>query len=268
MHHSLSARLRHDALSVRATRCATASQSALARRRHRLHGCAQDRQGDPRRLRLGRAHGQHRRGAVAGARARRWSSVSGYLIGSQEAGKMPLPPKAELQWWYQFYFATERGRAGYEKYRHDFAQADLADRLAASGTSTTPPSIAAPPPSTIRTTSPSSSTITAGGSAWPRASRSTTIWRSGLPQVPVITVPTITHGRRRQRRAASGAQRLRQEILRQVRAPAHHGRHRAQPAAGSAAGLCRGRHRRRRHLSGGTAGARLRSECQLNEDRT
>src|SRR6266567_701396 len=47
-------------------------------------------------------------------------SVSGYLIGSQEAGKMPLPPKAELQWWYQFYFATERGRVGYEKYRHDF----------------------------------------------------------------------------------------------------------------------------------------------------
>jgi pimeloyl-ACP methyl ester carboxylesterase len=49
-------------------------------------------------------------------------SVSGYLIGSQEAGKMPLPPKAELQWWYQFYFATERGRAGYDKYRHDFSK--------------------------------------------------------------------------------------------------------------------------------------------------
>src|SRR5579864_9333734 len=47
-------------------------------------------------------------------------SVSGYLIGSQAAGKMPLPPAAELQWWYQFYFATERGRAGYDKYRHDF----------------------------------------------------------------------------------------------------------------------------------------------------
>ncbi|NIX78226.1 alpha/beta fold hydrolase [Microvirga terricola] len=47
-------------------------------------------------------------------------SVSGYLIGSQEAGKMPLPPKAELQWWYQFYFATDRGRAGYDQYRHDF----------------------------------------------------------------------------------------------------------------------------------------------------
>src|SRR5215475_14164135 len=49
-------------------------------------------------------------------------SVSGYLIGSQEAGKKPLPPAAELQWWYQFYFATERGREGYDKYRHDFSK--------------------------------------------------------------------------------------------------------------------------------------------------
>jgi pimeloyl-ACP methyl ester carboxylesterase len=49
-------------------------------------------------------------------------SVSGYLIGSQEANRMPLPPKAELQWWYQYYFATERGRAGYEEYRNDFAK--------------------------------------------------------------------------------------------------------------------------------------------------
>ena len=49
-------------------------------------------------------------------------SVSGYLIGSQESGRMPLPPDAELQWWYQFYFATERGRVGYDKYRHDFAK--------------------------------------------------------------------------------------------------------------------------------------------------
>jgi pimeloyl-ACP methyl ester carboxylesterase len=49
-------------------------------------------------------------------------AVSGYLIGSQQAGKMPLPPKAELQWWYQFYFATERGREGYEKYRYEFSK--------------------------------------------------------------------------------------------------------------------------------------------------
>lgn len=49
-------------------------------------------------------------------------SVSGYLIGSQAAGKLPLPPRAELQWWYQYYFATDRGRAGYEQNRHDFAR--------------------------------------------------------------------------------------------------------------------------------------------------
>jgi pimeloyl-ACP methyl ester carboxylesterase len=49
-------------------------------------------------------------------------SVSGYLIGSQAANKTPLPPAAELQWWYQYYFATERGQAGYEKYRREFAK--------------------------------------------------------------------------------------------------------------------------------------------------
>ncbi|MGC1780193.1 MAG: alpha/beta hydrolase [Xanthobacteraceae bacterium] len=49
-------------------------------------------------------------------------SVSGYLIGSQAAGKAPLPPSAELQWWYQYYFATDRGRDGYDKYRHDFSK--------------------------------------------------------------------------------------------------------------------------------------------------
>jgi pimeloyl-ACP methyl ester carboxylesterase len=49
-------------------------------------------------------------------------SVSGYLIGNQAANKAPLPPPAELSWWYQFYFATDRGRAGYDKYRYDFAK--------------------------------------------------------------------------------------------------------------------------------------------------
>lgn len=55
-------------------------------------------------------------------RVRALVSVSGYLIGSQESGKVPLPPKAELQWWYQYYFATERGRLGYERNRRDFAR--------------------------------------------------------------------------------------------------------------------------------------------------
>jgi pimeloyl-ACP methyl ester carboxylesterase len=49
-------------------------------------------------------------------------SVSGYLIGSREANRAPLPPKAEFEWWYQYYFATDRGRAGYDKYRYDFAK--------------------------------------------------------------------------------------------------------------------------------------------------
>jgi pimeloyl-ACP methyl ester carboxylesterase len=47
-------------------------------------------------------------------------SVSGYLIGSPAANRKPLPPEAELAWWYQYYFATERGRAGYDEYRRDF----------------------------------------------------------------------------------------------------------------------------------------------------
>jgi pimeloyl-ACP methyl ester carboxylesterase len=49
-------------------------------------------------------------------------SVSGYLIGSQAANSKPLPPIAELSWWYQFYFATERGRLGYAANTHEFAK--------------------------------------------------------------------------------------------------------------------------------------------------
>jgi pimeloyl-ACP methyl ester carboxylesterase len=55
-------------------------------------------------------------------RTRGLVAVSGYLIGSQEANRAPLPPQAELAWWYQYYFATDRGQAGYDKYRHDFAK--------------------------------------------------------------------------------------------------------------------------------------------------
>src|SRR5690348_5165684 len=55
-------------------------------------------------------------------RCRAMVSVSGYLIGNQQAGRAPLPPAAELSWWYQFYFATERGRAGYDRNRREFAR--------------------------------------------------------------------------------------------------------------------------------------------------
>jgi len=58
--------------------------------------------------------------AIWPQRCRALVSVSGYLIGSQEANKKPLPPAAELQWWYQFYFATDRGGLGYRQYTRDF----------------------------------------------------------------------------------------------------------------------------------------------------
>ena len=61
-------------------------------------------------------------GALWPERCKALVLVSGYLIGGREANKQPLPPVAELAWWYQFYFATERGRLGYEKYRRDFAR--------------------------------------------------------------------------------------------------------------------------------------------------
>jgi len=80
-------------------------------------------------------------------------SVSGYLIGSQASAKAPLPPKAELQWWYQFYFATDRGRDGYDKYR-TILPSSSGSSLRRSGTSMMPRSIAVQRRSTIRITSP------------------------------------------------------------------------------------------------------------------
>ncbi|MBU3078832.1 alpha/beta fold hydrolase [Sphingomonas quercus] len=53
-------------------------------------------------------------------RCRAHVSVSGYLIGSQKVNALPLAPEAELAWWYQFYFATERGRLGYDRNRVTF----------------------------------------------------------------------------------------------------------------------------------------------------
>lgn len=47
-------------------------------------------------------------------------AVSGYLITNRAANLQPLPPAAELGWWYQYYFATDRGKRGYAANRHDF----------------------------------------------------------------------------------------------------------------------------------------------------
>ena len=120
-HRALAARLWLDALSVAWCRTKRAAGGDRGRR-DRIDGCAR------------RSTGRSWPGCDWGARtanivAALWPerckalvSVSGYLIGSRDANKMPLPPQAELQWWYQFYFATERGRAGYETYRREFAK--------------------------------------------------------------------------------------------------------------------------------------------------
>jgi pimeloyl-ACP methyl ester carboxylesterase len=81
-------------------------------------------------------------------------SVSGYLIARPEANKKPLPPKAELQWWYQYYFATERGRAGYDEYAV-ILPSSSGRSPRPSGTSMMLHSIAPRRPSIIRITCPS-----------------------------------------------------------------------------------------------------------------
>ena len=172
-------------------------------------------------------------------------SVSGYLIGSQAAGKMPLPPKAELQWWYQFYFATERGRDGYDKYRHDFAK--LIWQIASPKWNF------------------DDATFDRSAAAFDNPDHVAIVihnyrWRLGLAEgepkydeLEKRLADSAGHrrahdhdGRRRQRRAASRTRRLSREVLRQIRAPDHRGRHRPQPAAGSARSLRQGGHRRRR----------------------
>jgi pimeloyl-ACP methyl ester carboxylesterase len=175
-------------------------------------------------------------------------SVSGYLIGSQEAGKTPLPPAAELQWWYQYYFATERGLMGYDKYRHDFSK--LIWQLAS-------PKWSFDDATFNRTAAsfenPDHVAIVIHNYRWRLAlaegePKYEELERR-LAEGPVISVPTITlEG------DANGAPHpdprfLRQEILRQVFAPDHHGRHRAQSASASPASLCTGDRGRDRDLS-------------------
>ena len=177
-------------------------------------------------------------------------SVSGYLIGSQAAGKLPLPPEAELQWWYQYYFATERGRAGYDRYRREFAKLIW------------------------RTASPNwafdDATFDRSAAAFDNPDHVAIAihnyrWRLGLAEgeaeydelerrlaeAPVITVPTITlegdaNGAPHPEPSAYAA-----KFSGAVFAPHDRGRHRAQPPPGSPGGLrpgCR-RSGRNAHLS-------------------
>ena len=103
------------------------------------------------RLRLGRAHRRHRRRAVAGALQ---GAGLGERLSDRQPGGRPVAASAggRLQWWYQYYFATERGRAGYARYRREFAKL-IWRTLRRSGPSTTRPSIAVRQPSTTQITS-------------------------------------------------------------------------------------------------------------------
>jgi pimeloyl-ACP methyl ester carboxylesterase len=175
-------------------------------------------------------------------RCRGLPSVSGYLIGSHEAGRLPLPPAAELQWWYQYYFVTERGPG---RVRHPPArlrQAHLADRLAEvalrrrhlrsqrgrlrqprSRRDRDPQRPLAARPGRRRARRPG-----AEGAARPRAGDRRTHHHPG---------------RRRQRRPPSGPQLPCQQVLRHLLAPDHRGRHRPQPSPGSPRGVRQRRHR-------------------------
>ena len=188
-------------------------------------------------------------------------SVSGYLIGSQEAGRMPLPPKAELEWWYQFYFATERGRAGYDKYRHDFAK--LIWQLASPKWNF------------------DDATFDRSAASFDNPDHVAIVihnyrWRLGLAEGepkydelekrlaagPVITVPTITlegdaNGAPHPDPAAYA-----KKFSGKYEHRTDHRRHRSQPAAGSPAGLRRGRHRRRSPVIG------PHSDCRLQGSQT
>ena len=115
-------------------------------------------------------------------------SVSGYLIGSQEANK--LPPSAELQWWYQYYFATERGRLGYEKYRREFSK--LIWQLASPKWNFDDATFER---SAASFDNPDHVAIVIHNYRWrlglAPGGRNTTSWKSGW-RIPAIAVPTIT----------------------------------------------------------------------------
>ena len=163
-------------------------------------------------------------------------SVSGYLIGDREVNKAPLPPDAERAWWYQFYFATERGRAGYERYRREFAKLIW------------------------QTASPEwdfdDTTFERSAAALDNPDHVDIVihnyrWRLGVaPRRATVRRPRTPPGRGardhraddhagrgRERRPTSRAQCVRHEVLRQIRASDDLRRYRAQPAARGTAGL-------------------------------
>ena len=222
--------------------CAMASSRRWPSDCRRVHGCARDRASDHRRVSTG-AHEPRTSSRRSGRqRCKALVSVSGYLIGSREANKMPLPPQAELQWWYQYYFATERGRAGYDKYRNEFAkliwqiaspkwQFDDATFDRSAKAFDNPDHVQHRDPqlplaSRARQKASRSTTISKSSSQRARSSRCPRSRSKVTPMAHHTPIPLVC-----------------QEVLRQVFAPAPDRRHRSQPAAGSAARVCRRDHR-------------------------
>ena len=151
------------------------------------------RKADRRRVRLGRTDGRRRRGAVAATGVKALVSVSGYLVVNLAANREPLPPQAEYGWWYQYYFATDRGETGLPAEHQRLQQAHL---------EATPPRVELrrrhlrPQRRGVRPT-PTTSTIVIHNYRWrlqPRArvSTATTTSSARLPAKPAISVPTIT----------------------------------------------------------------------------
>jgi pimeloyl-ACP methyl ester carboxylesterase len=187
-------------------------------------------------------------------------SVSGYLIGSQGSGKLPLPPAAELQWWYQFYFATERGREGYDKNRREFNKLiwHLAspqwkfddatfDRSAASFDN------------------PDHVAITIHNYRWRQGLAEGEAKYDDLEKrlaaAPTIGVPTITMEGDDNGAPHAPPSAYAKKIHRQIRAPGHRRRRRSQSAAGSPAGVRPSDHRRRR---GGLARSLAEAKARRN----
>ncbi len=162
-------------------------------------------------------------------------SVSGYLLVDRKVNEQPLPPAAELQWWYQFYFATERGRLGYEKYRAEFSK--LIWQLASPQWRFDDATFAR---SAAAFDNPDHVAIVVHNYRW-RLGLADGESRFDAVEARIGAAPQIrsprSRWRGRQRRAASRAGHLSPQVRRQVRAPRPERRHRPQPAAGSAEGL-------------------------------
>ena len=175
--------------------------------------------------------------ALRPERCKAMVSVSGYLIGSQEAGRMPLPPKNELEWWYQYYFSTDHGRAGYDKYRHDFAK--LIWQIASSKWRFDDATFER---SAASFNNPDHVSIVIHNYRWrlglAEGESKYDDLEKRLASFPVITVPTITL-----QGDADGAPHpdpgsYAKKFSGKYSHRTHQGGHRAQSAAGSAAGLC------------------------------